>query len=481
MKQMNSRDFLKNILKFSLSSIISAVVAALVLPVVSRLYPPAEYGYISNFQTIGNLLMGIVFFGLDSAYIRHFYEPPENASRNGLFVFSLCMGVCVTVVLFFSILAIAPQRISSFLFNDHGIIGFILLGVYVLGLVFFRVLNINMRFTENARAYNLQQVSFILGNKILIIIATVFSTKYIYSVAVMTGAVLAIVVVSLYFQRNFFSDVHINKSAGIEMLRFAIPVMPAAIIVLLNNSVAKLILGGFGLRDEVGIFAIAISVANIFSVIPTGFSIYWGSFMYQNYDNEHEKIKRVQDVVLLLSIVLVIGIILLQDVLYLFLGKDYCMSQPYFMLVMLTPITSLLGETTGYGINLAKKTKYTLYISCLSCISNITLCYILIPHMGAYGAAVGVAVSATINFVMRTCISQRYYQSILNDIRTGGGCMILWGLCIGNTYLCEHIFMRCIVCVGVAGIICILYQESIQMIKNSFIKWSKKYRRSFIK
>lgn len=465
---MNNRAFIKNILKYSGPTFVSAIIGVLILPIISRVYPEAEYGYISNFNSIGNLLMGAVFLGLDSAYIRFFHEKLEGSSRNGLFMFALRTGIGVTVVLFFLILMIAPQKCSLFLFNETSIRGVALLGIYVLELTFFRVLNINFRFFDNAKGYNLQQVGFILGNKLLFIVAAIFSTDYFYSVIIMTATTMVVVMISIVFQRNCFCDARISSSARKEMICFALPVMPASIVILLNNSAAKLILGGFGLRDEVGIFAIAISAANIFSMIPTAFSIYWSPFMYKNYVTEAERIRHVHDAVMLFSAVVIIGIFVLQDIVYLILGDNYRNSQSYFMLIMITPLTLLLMETTSYGIAISKKTQYTLYTSLIGCAVNIITCYKLIPYIGSYGAALGVAFSATIIFIMRTIIAQRYYRSIINGVRTAITCCMLWGVCIGNIWMHKHGVIRIFIGAFICCIVIVLYKPLVLKVAYIF-------------
>ena len=456
--------FIKNMFRYCIPTIVSAIVAVMVLPLISRMYPEDEYGYINNFYTIGNMLMGIVFLGLDSAYIRYFNEPPEGASRNGLFFFALKVGIVVTVCGFTFVLLFTPAQASGLLFNENGVIGLTFLGVYVIELVFFRLLNINFRFSEQARAYNIQQISFTVCNRCLFLLAVIYTTRYIFSVGIIVAGMLGIVLISLWIQRFVFDDVKINVMVKKEMLLFAIPVMPATIITMLNNTIANLFLGGFGLRSEAGRLAIAMSLSNIFAVIPNAFSVYWGPFMYKYYHQEQERIKNIHDMIMMFSMLMLICIIIFQDVLYMLLGKSYRTSQSYFLIIMLVPISNIIAETTTYGIGIAKKTKYMLLAAMVGCLINIIACCLFIPRLGACGAAIGIALSATITFMLKSIIGQHFYSSVRNRTKSILSMLLIWIVCISNSFLYKKLPLRIMLCLVIAGTAIFLYWSYIEKI-----------------
>ena len=460
---MKTEVFIKNCLKFSLPTIVSAIVGVLILPLISRIYPESEYGYISNFYSIGNMLIGIVVLGLDQAYIRFFNEPLKDTTKNGMCIFGMSTGVIVTLFLAAICYLGFSKEVSLYLFNDYEFKGIRLLAVYVISLVFYRFLNINYRFSNNSKAYNIMQVGFILGNRLLFIVAAFYSVEYFLSVVIMTISTILIDVIVFIKQKYIFRSVKITKQAKYQMLRYALPAMPASILVQLNSSLAKLILGGYGHRNEVGILAIATSAANIFSIIPNAFSVYWGAYMYENYRADQERIKNVQDVITLLSIILVIFIILFQDILYMFLGENYRSSQTYFMLIMLSPISLLLSETTAYGISIARKTYWSLIISAIGCLINYSVCQFFIPLIGVYGAAAGIASSAIVILGIRTIISQKFYKSIKNNGRTIIGYLTIIGLCVSNIYLSSRMSMRLLVILVLIILVGIIYSDTIRL------------------
>jgi len=107
-----------------------------------------------------------------------------------------------------------------------------------------------------------------------------------------------------------------------------------------------------------------------------------------------------------------LGITLLQTPVFLLLGKSYRSSVIFFPFLFLSPICYCLGETTGMGINIAKKTHWTTIIYLFSAVVNIALCFLLIPSQGMTGAAMASAFSAILTLLFRTLVGERYYKML---------------------------------------------------------------------
>ena len=82
-----------------------------------------------------------------------------------------------------------------------------------------------------------------------------------------------------------------------------------------------------------------------------------------------------------------LGITLLQSTVFLLLGKSYRSSVVFFPFLFLSPVCYCLGETTGMGITISKKSYWPTLIYLFSALANIGLCFLLIPPLGISGAA----------------------------------------------------------------------------------------------
>lgn len=461
---MDASKFIKNLIKYCIPSIVSAIVGIAVIPLISRLFPTEDYGKINLFYSVGNMILYIVLLGLDSAYIRFYFEQPEGVSRKQLFSLSIwtsTVSACFATIIFTIFL---QDLVTSYLFGERYDLGIIALLVYIIGLVLFRLLSIETRMEGKALRYNIQQILLIFTNRVSFVIIALYSTNYRYSVWTITISSIVLGIVFFFTQKKK-SDLafpKIKKNILKTVFAFSIPLMPTTVMTWLNNSAAKMVLSGYNDFNSVGILSIATSVANIFSLVPAAFSTYWSPFMYKNYKDEGYFIKKVHDYICLLCVVLVVLIFWFQDILYAIVGVNYKASQPYFMLVMLTPIQTLLCETTSYGIILSNKTKYNLYISVVAVAFNILAGISLYPLIGVYSVVAGIAGSAIIQIILKTIVGQRYYVSISQPIKTMASVILLLCVVFMNVFAYNNLFIRII-----AGVITLVI---ISLVDNDEIK-----------
>ena len=71
------------------------------------------------------------------------------------------------------------------------------------------------------------------------------------------------------------------------------------------------------------------------------------------------------------------------------------------------PIMYLISETTMLGIGFKKKSQYFLYVSVIASLSNLIGNLLLVPYLGARGAAISTGISYIIFFSSRTYFSNK--------------------------------------------------------------------------
>ena len=78
--------------------------------------------------------------------------------------------------------------------------------------------------------------------------------------------------------------------------------------------------------------------------------------------------------------------------------------------LVFSPIMYTVSETTVLGINFLKKPNLHIYIAIVSCLTNIIGNIILVPIIGAKGAAISTGISYIVFFSMRTWLSTGLYK-----------------------------------------------------------------------
>lgn len=464
--------------QFGFASVVSAIIGFLVIPIASRGFPSEEYGRINMFYSTGGILMSLFLLGLDNTYIRFFNEPLKTIDDKKIYslgiVFSIAFGLIMTVVAFF----LFPDTVLTVLFGktEHKWL-IVLLFIYAEAQVILRLQILNSRLQMKPLLYNIKQSLMFFTTRLTFVFSLFFSKSYVPSVAIMTiSTVMAAVAISL-LDRNKAS-IHykkISKSDFRDVISFSLPTMPSAVLTFINNSISKFVLSAYKDFSSIGVLSMATSLANVFSVIPTAFSVYWSAYMYKNYRNEQEMIKKVHDWILLLSILITIGIFLFQDVLYLIIGETYRSSQAYFMVIMLMPIQSLIAETTSYGINISKKTFISLLISIVTCIINFGVSKALIPLYGGLGAAIGIGISSLFALALKSIYGQKYYRSITNAYKSISGVTIIIAVCICNYFVHNDLPLRVLLSILWTGLTIIVYRKQSKDILNKALIWLGKH------
>lgn len=463
----SAKSFLRGLAGFSVVPVFTALVTVFVIPVVSNVFPADEYGKINIFYSMGTLLMTGATLGLDNSLIRYYFEPPGGLTSKGIHAIALATGAGVIAVGALLAFAFARDAVSGSLFGEAGPYAVPLLAVYTLALVVFRLLNIDARMRGNARLYNVQSIAQCLVTRVSFVFVAIWSTYYLYSVVAMTVGMLAIAAFCLVLQRNALSLEGCNLTAkGCRtLLAFGVPTMLTSFVLNLNTSVGKLILGGNGLYEAAGVLAIATTLANVFTIIPTAFNTYWSPFMYKNYRDEQPFISHVHDYVMLGSIVIVVLIVLLQDVLFSIVGGEYAACQAYFMLIMLNPIQSLICETTSYGIVLEEHPVWNTALSA----AGVAVCagstVALAPSLGVYGAVIGVAASSLAIGIGRSVVGQHYYRSVSSPVRTALGCTVVCCLCCLNETMAESWAARTAICGMALVVTALLYRRQLSEVR----------------
>jgi O-antigen/teichoic acid export membrane protein len=413
--EQSKKRFLKNVVGFSMTSWIAFVIGFIATPIATRLFVPGELGKINMFNNYALLFGAVCYLGLDQAFVRFYLEPPGKADRKSLLTF------CISTSLLFSLVSsllmmFGWQFISSQVMKtpDFGV--FVCLFVFSFSTVIFRYLSLIYRMEQNARLYTLQGVVQILLTKIAYLATGFKSPTAKPAILLLTLLMAAFSLTFALIQRKKFSFAlrgRISKPFVKEISLFAAPLIPVTIISWMNTNIGSVMI--FNMLDaaSVGIFTAALAMASTVNVIQAGFNTYWAPYVYENYQKgETARFYTVHRVMACLLTGFGLTITLLQALVFLLLGPNYRGSAVFFPFLFLAPICYCLGETTDMGIGIRKKTYWGTIVFAISVVLNIALCCVLIPRLGAAGAALASASAAIVAVTLRTVIGQHYFKAI---------------------------------------------------------------------
>jgi O-antigen/teichoic acid export membrane protein len=460
------------IIKFSIPSIISFAINILSAIIVTRHFIPSDYGLINTFNATTTFIMAIACLGLDSGFIRYFFDLPSGFDKKTLFLSSLIIPIIA--LLFFSlIIFIIPNNFSNLLFGVNNKFLLILLSINVFSTIVIRFLTILYRMDGNTLMYSLLIVSSQVSLKGALIFAAFIKPNLFFSINSIVISTLFMVFIFIIYNYKYLKPKNINFTKKlhnlIDFFKYSIYSWPIPTLLYFNILTTLLIIRLKLGSEAVGIFSSVSVFVGLIGVLQTGFTTFWSGFMYENYQKKQTQIKKINEYVTFLTIILLIGFILFKDIMYLLIGKNYHDTKPYFAIILINPIMLILSETTSYGISIAKKSRLLLIITLLTVFINLGLAWILIPNLGILGAAIASAMSGVFFFLTQTFYGLKYYSSVENVNKVLLAVCLILILAFSNLFYYNSFSLISVICLLVLFISIFLFKSIFNNILNQIL------------
>ncbi|MGX7091485.1 lipopolysaccharide biosynthesis protein [Hutsoniella sourekii] len=404
--------FIKRFFGFSLGPVLGAIISFIQVPVLTYFLTVSEYGRAGGFQTLLVQIPNFIYLGLDQAYTREYHHHKDSKQL----VQQAMLPPMVAGLALFLFFIIFDQEISTWLFNDpsYAYIAWYS-GVWVLATVVERFMLLTIRMEERAVEYSMFSLALKLGVFIvsLLLIALGMRDFRVIVYGLIFGQILVDLLLfwryrSILNLSGFQLDPVIIK----QMFRFGLPVMIAASLSSILNSVDMVFLTQFASDSDKGIYSVAFKIASVIGILKTAFSSFWTPTAYRWY-GEGKSIKHYQfisDAILFLLTGLFFGLLLIKKPITWMLDLAYSESMygevMYIVGLLSFPhIMYTLSETTTLGIVFSRRTHFNILVSLLSLVPSLLINYWLTPKWGYLGAALASTASYIIFYLARTFFS----------------------------------------------------------------------------
>lgn len=402
---------IKRFIKFSLGPILGAIVSAVSVPICTHYLLPNEYGKTSMFNLLYTFLLMVAYLGFDQAFMREYHEY-DNKSK--VLFNSMIIPSFITIIL---ILLVAPfaLSISYFLFesDQHVDVVYLLLSLLPFLLVEQFILA-NLCMEERALEYSffsliVKFVAFACTLFFLFIIRQDF-LAIIYS-AIISNYVGSVILILLYHKKLKFKKEYFDLNLVRRMSSYALPLFPASVIGIIFNGEDKIFIKYFSNYNELGYYQVSMTFANMLMILQQAFSSFWTPtvFRWISENVENKKYEFVQQLASLFASVCFIGVLLFKNFIPILLGEKYENIKYILPFLLFYPIMSILVITTSTGIDLVRKSKYSLYYLIAASILNFVLNLLFVPIFGSSGAAIATGLSYVFYFWIKTIKSRKLW------------------------------------------------------------------------
>lgn len=404
------------VLGYAIGPIGAALMGFITLPVITWFYSVEDVGRISMLQVVASFSILLFCLGLDQAYVREYHE---NKIKPKLFKTALLPGLILSALVFGIIFLVDSQLISTWLYDiPSTYLTIISIACFLLSLVS-RFLSLILRMEERALAYSMSQ----LLPKILFlvfILSTVWLglTKDAYNlITAHTLSITAIFVVFAWNTRKEWLSAlkyKIDLKELNKLLVFGLPLVVGGLAAWGLRVVDKLFLRGMSTFSELGVYSVAASIAGVAAIFAGIFNTIWAPMVYKwvNEGVDLAKIDQISEY--LLAAIYFVAVLsgLFSWVLPYFLPPEYATIQYLITACLLGPLFYTLSETTAIGITIARKTRLSMVASIGAMLVNALGNYLLVPKMGAVGAAVSTAFSFWVFYILRTELSRLVWRNM---------------------------------------------------------------------
>lgn len=404
------------ILNYAVGPLGSAAIGFITLPIITWFYSVEDIGRISMLQVVASFSVLLFCLGLDQAYVREYHE---HTIKPQLFKTALLPGLILSLVAFSLFFMFDQELVSKWLYGiPSTYLTVISIVCFILSLVS-RFLSLILRMEERALAYSMSQ----LLPKILFlvfILSTVWLgfTKDGYNL--ITAHTLSITAVFFVFAWNTRKEwlssfaYKIDTYEFKQLALFGLPLVVGGLASWGLNVMDKLFLRGMSTFAELGVYSVAASIAGVAAIFAGIFNTIWTPMVYKWVSEgvDLNKIDKISEHLLAAIYFLIVLSGLFSWVLLYFLPDQYAPIEYLITLCLLGPLLYTLSETTGVGIAIVRKTKYSMLASVGAMITNGIGNFLLVPSYGASGAAVSTAVSFFIFYIFRTELSCKVWRSL---------------------------------------------------------------------
>lgn len=399
-----------NTIIFAIGTFSSKVLSFLLMPFVTRMMVAGDYGAADLVQQTANVLIPIVFLQVNSACLR--FALDKAADKRDVF----SVGIRTTALGFVVFLLFAPL-INIIKINDFNLGDYIVL-IYLFVLVS-GTRQLCQQFVRGCGHVKIFAVDGILATATTLVFNLLFLGPLHWGV---TGYILAVIasdacsIIFLFVTCKLWRFVKfkgIGKGITAEMLKYSIPMMPSIILWWVINVSDRYMVTYFIGSEANGLYTAASKIPNFIIMFSSIFIDAWQLSAVDEYDNKDKadfftKVFRVYSGGVFAA---ASGLILFcQIITRILVSSSYYSSWEYVPILIISTSLSCFVNFLASVYMASKKTVMGMVTALAGAITNIVLNLLLIPQIGATGAAVATVCAFVVVFVTRAINTRKYVK-----------------------------------------------------------------------
>jgi|GEM_PF-1322942 len=404
----------KESLVYGLLTAAASFASLLALPLITSELAPPSYGAVALALVMVGLLVGLSGLGLDFSAARWFYDEDSAAWRSSVIAVWFWTQLGVSVLLA-ATLAISAPWISALVGLPGEGTNVLLMAALMIPLAGVRQVVAGwFRF----RREPVRAAVVLGGSTVLSVIGMVTFVVVVPwgAVGAIFGQVLAGFLVALACIATLGRSISPrNLSAGLfsAMLKFGFPLLPGVLAAWILTWSDRVILGILTGGEEVGLYALAASIAFSIGLLTAAIRLAWAPFVYSLPEDEFSRdvIARGALWVLWVGFFAAAGLSALAPlVVRLLAAPAYQSASTALPALAFSEVTVIMAALFATGAGIARRPLAITISVTVAAALNVGLNFALIPIFGFNGAAIATLLAGLVGAVVIYQLSQRLYR-----------------------------------------------------------------------
>ena len=438
------KNLIKDMVKYLPAQIVPAIVGIVSIPIITRLFPPSDYGnYILVMATIGVLS---TLVGWLSMSIIRFYPIYKRDGKLEQFYANIIklsiISIGIISLIFSTIFLFTKSYISSDLYFLMwiGILIFILKSFFEILLHFLRVKRQVTWYSGFIIWGSITRIGFAM----LLIIVFNFGI-----IGLFWGSILSLTIVLPFLWKKGIGKVSLNSNMSIpltlEMAKYSFPLVAGNLAAWILSLSDRYILEFYRGSYEVGIYSASYAISEkSIMLLVTLFMLASRPISINIWEKEGKKksqefVSKLTRYYLIICFPAIIGLsVLARPVIRILTAQEYYEGYRIIPLVALGAFFLGLQQRFQAGFVFYKKTHFIMYAIGFSGLVNLILNFLLIPEYGYMAAAITTFISYVFLLLSMIILSRKLFIwqfpfKSLGNIVCASGVMGIVVYYIGNS------------------------------------------------
>jgi O-antigen/teichoic acid export membrane protein len=413
------RDFVTDGARYAIGGMLGRGIAILAVPIYIRHLTPGEYALQALALLNEQVLVIVAAYAATNAVGRFYAEVPRGSAQQSQVIRTALVSVALgATVVFVLVQAIAP--VLAMLTLEPGATGTTivrLVGVSFLGNCLVTLASTVLLLQRRASAYVLAVGGVQACATLCSLAGLIWRPGGIFGLMAgyAAGSFVAGAGAALWLAVGFRGPFSLPVAR--RLVGYGLPLVPAALLMLVMNSVDRYALAAFTGLAAVGVYSAAFLLASAVNLVcVTPFRLMWGSLIWNIRRTEHERSthRRVFEHYVLFQAVVIGFVIVAADRLMALLtgGDPEFMAAAWIIPVIYVGFVCLgAADVLSVGYFFESRTGYHLKTVAIAAAAAVMLNLVLVPQAGYAGSAFAYSLTFLVFGVIGYFFARRFFHA----------------------------------------------------------------------